>query len=177
VKYSYIKPRKKSFFTKEFQLVFVFFSVSFIMLTSVYLFLIFKDERFSTRIQEAKELQERINNNVKKMQEDTDKILKVKMFSENIFTANSVMKDSLTNLFDLIPNRITLSKAKLLENGLILYGITPNEDVYNFMLAAPLKSIFNRSYSSFFPAQNGWLRFVSTNYIDEVKEEKLDEEE
>jgi hypothetical protein len=145
------------------------------MLTSVYFFLIFKDERFSAKIQEAKVLQKKINNNVKKMQEHTDKILKVKMFSENIFTANSVMKDSIINLFDLVPNRITLSKAKLLENGLILYGITPNEDIYNFMLAAPLKSIFNRSYSSFFPAQNGWLRFVSTNYVDEIKEEKQDE--
>ena len=175
MKYSYIKPQRKSFFTRDFQLVFTFFSVSFIMLTSVYFFLVFKDERFSAKIQEAKELQERINNNVKKMQEHTDKILKVKMFSENIFTANSVMKDSIINLFDLVPNRITLSKAKLLENGLILYGITPNEDIYNFMLAAPLKSIFNRSYSSFFPAQNGWLRFVSTNYVDEIKEEKQDE--
>jgi len=175
VKYSYIKPQRKSFFTRDFQLVFTFFSVSFIMLTSVYFFLVFKDERFSAKIQEAKELQERINNNVKKMQEHTDKILKVKMFSENIFTANSIMKDSIINLFDLVPNRITLSKAKLLENGLILYGITPNEDIYNFMLAAPLKSIFNRSYSSFFPAQNGWLRFVSTNYVDEIKEEKQDE--
>ena len=175
MKYSYIKPQRKSFFTRDFQLVFAFFSVSFFMLTSVYFFLIFKDERFSAKIQEAKELQERININVKKMQEHTDKILKVKMFSENIFTANSIMKDSIINLFDLVPNRITLSKAKLLENGLILYGITPNEDVYNFMLAAPLKSIFNRSYSSFFPAQNGWLRFVSTNYVDEIKEEKQDE--
>ena len=175
MKYSYIKPQRKSFFTRDFQLVFVFFSVSFFMLTSVYFFLIFKDERFSARIQEAKESQERINNNVKKMQEHTDKILKVKIFSENIFTANSIMKDSIINLFDLVPNRITLSKAKLLENGLVLYGITPNEDIYNFMLAAPLKSIFNRSYSSFFPAQNGWLRFVSTNYVDEIKEEKLDE--
>ena len=175
MKYSYIKPQRKSFFTRDFQLVFAFFSVSFFMLISVYFFLIFKDERFSAKIQEAKELQERINNNVKKMQEHTDKILKVKIFSENIFTANSVMKDSIINLFDLVPNRITLSKAKLLENGLILYGITPNEDIYNFMLAAPLKSIFNRSYSSFFPAQNGWLRFVSTNYVDEIKEEKQDE--
>ena len=84
MKYSYIKPQRKSFFTRDFQLVFAFFSVSFFMLTSVYFFLIFKDERFSTRIQEAEVLQERINNNVKKMQEHTDKILKVKIFSENI---------------------------------------------------------------------------------------------
>ena len=82
--------------------------------------------------------------------------------------------DGYYNLFDLVPNRITLSEAKIMENALILYGITPNKDVYNFMLQAPLRSIFHRTYSSFYPAENGWLRFVSTNYID--KEELIDEE-
>ena len=84
-------------------------------------------------------------------------------------------------MFDLVPSRITLSEAKLLENGLILYGITPNKDVYNFMLQAPLRSIFHKTYSSFYPAQNGWLRFVSTNYADKEDEliikEEIDEDE
>jgi hypothetical protein len=96
------------------------------------------------------------------------------LLSEKIFTKNSVLKESINNLFDLVPNRITLSEAKIMENALILYGITPNKDVYNFMLQAPLRSIFHRTYSSFYPAENGWLRFVSTNYID--KEELIDEE-
>jgi hypothetical protein len=147
------------------------------MLTSVYFFLVFKDYRFITRIKIAKQLEKKINTNIINMQDKTQAIMKKGMFSENVFTSNSIMKDSIINLFDLVPNSITLKKAKLLENGLILYGITPNEDVYNFMLAAPLKSIFNRSYSSFFPVQNGWLSFVSTNYVDEKKEEMLDEEE
>jgi hypothetical protein len=139
------------------------------------MFLIFKNERFNKITKEAKILEESINTNVKEMQEQTKILIKKRMFSENIFTENNVMKDSIVNLFDLVPNRITLSKVKLLEKGLILHGITPNEDVYNFMLGAPLKSIFNRSYSSFYPSKNGWLRFVSTNYIDEIKEEKQDE--
>ena len=78
-------------------------------------------------------------------------------------------------MFDLVPQRITLSEAKLLENGLVLYGITPNKDIYNFMLQAPLRSIFHRTYSSFYPAENGWSRFMSTNYID--KEEVIPKEE
>jgi len=64
-----------------------------------------------------------------------------------------------------VPQRITLSEAKLLKKGLILYGITPNKDVYNFMLEAPLRSIFQETYSSFYPTEKGWLRFVSTNYM------------
>ena len=38
------------------------------------------------------------------------------------------------------------------------------------MLYAPLHAIFHRTYSSFYPAQNGWLHFVSTNYIDDEEE-------
>jgi hypothetical protein len=98
-----------------------------------------------------------------------------KMLSETIYTKNIVLKDSISNLFDLIPLRITLSKAQLLKNGLILYGITPNKDIYNFMLQAPLRSIFHKTYSSFYPAKNGWYRFVSTNYINEDEELAIDE--
>ena len=87
------------------------------------------------------------------------------------------LKDSIKNLFDLVPQRITLSEAKLLHNGLILYGITPNKDVYNFMLNAPLRSIFHKTYSSFYPAKGGWLRFVSTNYIDDETDEILNRKE
>jgi hypothetical protein len=54
-----------------------------------------------------------------------------------------------------------------MQNALILNGVTPNKDVYNFMLQAPLRSIFHKTYSSFYPAQNGWLNFVSTNYLEE----------
>jgi len=170
MKYSYISAKNKSVITKEFKLLFTFFGVTFFMLFMTYMFLIYKDYSFdqdSIYISNAKiELRKKI----KDMQSDIAFVEKQNLFSEGVFTNNSVLKDSITNLFDLVPNRITLSQAKLLENGLILYGITPNEDVYNFMLAAPLRSIFHRSYSSFYPAQNGWLKFVSTNYIDKEDE-------
>ncbi len=171
MKYSYITPRKKSFFTKDFQLMFTFFNVTFLMLFITYIFLLFRSYQFDSRAQEIVLTKTETSQSIEKMELYTDKVTKEYLFAENIFTANSVLKDSITNLFDLVPNRITLSQAKLLENGLILYGITPNEDVYNFMLAAPLRSVFNRTYSSFYPAQNGWLRFVSTNYTDKEKEE------
>jgi len=94
-------------------------------------------------------------------------IEKQNLLSQSVFTKNSVLKDSIKNLFDLVPGRITLSEANIMEDGLTLYGITPSKDVYNFMLQAPLRSIFHRTYSSFYPVENGWYRFVSTNYIDE----------
>ncbi|MEA1893392.1 MAG: hypothetical protein U9N33_11890 [Campylobacterota bacterium] len=167
MKYSYIKARKKSPISSELQLLFSFFSITILMLLLTYLFLIFKDYRFS---QESKEILlkiEQLNKDSNKMKEQITFIEKEIALNEKITTTNTVLKDSIANLFDLVPQRITLSQATLLENGLILYGITPNKDLYNFMLQAPLRSIFQKTYSSFYPAENGWLNFVSTNYVDE----------
>lgn len=167
MQYSYIKPRPKTIFTKDMQLLFTFFSVTLFMLFSTYSFLLFRDHRFKQDLAEISVQKEQLRANIAKMDHQITTIEKQNLFSEKIFTKNSVLKDSINNLFDLIPSRVTLSEAKIMQNGLILYGITPNKDVYNFMLQAPLRSIFHRTYSSFYPAQNGWLKFVSTNYIDE----------
>ena len=167
MKYSYIKPRTKTALTKDIQLLFTFFSVTIGMLFLTYMFLLFKEYRFEQNradvLQEERDLRLSIEN----MKTKITLIEKQNILSERVFTQNSVLKDSIHNLFDLVPGRITLSQAKILEDGLILYGITPNKDVYNFMLQAPLRSIFHRTYSSFYPIENGWYRFVSTNYIDE----------
>jgi hypothetical protein len=171
---SYIKPRKKSAITQEILLMFTFFGVTLFMLIATYLFLVFKDYSFSRDIEAIAQEIQILDKNLKVMKSDIAFIEKQKQFSQTVYTQNSVLKDSISNLFDLVPQRITLSEAKLLKNGLVLYGITPNKDVYNFMLQAPLRSIFHRTYSSFYPAENGWLRFVSTNYTDD--EEGLDSE-
>ena len=167
MKYSYITPRKKSAFTTEIQLLILFFSITLGMLFITYLFLLFKDYSFVEDMNDMALTQSELSVEVSKMKEQIKFIEKENLLAQKIYTQNTVLKDSITNLFDLVPQRITLSEAKLLENGLILYGMTPNKDVYNFMLQAPLRSIFHRTYSSFHPADNGWLRFVSTNYIDE----------
>ena len=178
MKYSYIKPRKKRIFSPELQLVFIFFSITLFMLFATYMFLVYKDYKF---VQDRADIfQERVDLNISltKMKEQITFIEKESELSERIYTNNMVLKDSISNLFDLVPQRITLSEASLLKNGLVLYGITPNKDIYNFMLQAPLRSIFHRTYSSFYPEKNGWLRFVSTNYIedDELDEEQSDED-
>lgn len=167
MRYSYIKPRKKTVFTKDIQLIFTFFGVTLFMLFSTYAFLLFKDYRFMHEMQDITKQKIQLRTDITKMNVQITVIEKQSLFAEKIFTKNSVLKESINNLFDLVPSRITLSEAKIMQDGLILYGVTPNKDVYNFMLQAPLRSIFHRTYSSFYPAKNGWLRFVSTNYIDE----------
>ena len=165
--YSYIQPRRKTIFTEEMQLLATFFSITLMMLFFTYGFLLYKDYSFSSQKQEKLAKEKSVQAHIKKLEQEIKKVEEEKALSEKIYTKNTVLKDSISNLFDLVPVRITLSRAELLKNGLILYGITPNKDVYNFMLQAPLRSIFHRTYSSFYPVQNGWLHFVSTNYMDE----------
>ena len=177
MKYSYIEPRKKTPFTQEVQLVVAFFSITIIMLFSTYLFLLYKDYNFQKDQNQILAKQVELKKSITNMKQKIEFINKQEALGEQIYTQNSVLKDSIANLFDLVPQRITLSEAKLLKNGLILYGITPNKDVYNFMLQAPLRSIFQETYSSFYPTKNGWLRFVSTNYMKEDHSEGVDTNE
>lgn len=171
---SYIRPRKKSAVTPEALLMLAFFGITLLMLMFTYVFLAYKDYSFDKETQAVYDQRVLLEKNIVIMKNEISSIGKQRQFAQTIYTQNSVLKDSIANLFDLVPQRITLSEAKLLKNGLILYGITPNKDVYNFMLQAPLRSIFHRTYSSFYPQENGWLHFVSTNYID--KEEELSSE-
>ena len=167
MKYSYIKPRKKTALSKDMQLLFTFFGVTLSMLFLTYLFLLFRDYRFDQNHAEVLQKEKSLHASIESMKAKITLIENQNILSERVFTKNTVLKDSIHNLFDLVPGRITLSEAQIMENGLVLYGVTPNKDIYNFMLHAPLRSIFHRTYSSFYPLENGWFRFVSTNYIDE----------
>jgi hypothetical protein len=175
MKYSYVKPRKKSPFTTDVQLVALFFSISFFMLFVTYAFLFYKNYSFTKEKKELVLQQRQLVDDIKTMEQKINYIKKQEALAQKVHTQNMVLKDSIENLFDLVPQRITLSRAQLLKNGLILHGITPNKDIYNFMLQAPLRSIFQKSYTSFYPAQNGWLMFVSKNYTVN-EDEELDSE-
>jgi hypothetical protein len=146
------------------------------MLLLTYLFLAYKDYDFKQEHIHIKKTSHDLNVSLHQMNSDIKFIEKQVAISKKIFTQNTILKDSITNMFDLVPQRISLSEAKLLKNGLILYGITPNKDVYNFMLQAPLRSIFHHTYSSFYPADNGWLYFVSKNYVEEDEDTNTEEE-
>jgi len=171
VKYSYIQPQRKTPVTPELKLLLTFFSITIFMLLSTYIFLIFKDYSFIQTQKDITQKKAQLDTTLKDMQNQIQHIDAQHLLAQKIYTQNSVLKDSISNLFDLVPERITLSEAQLLKNGLILYGTTPNKDVYNFMLQAPLRSIFHKTYTSFYPLSNGWYNFVSTNYMD--KEEDI----
>lgn len=169
MKHSFITPRRKRLVSGELRLVLFFFTVTIAMLVGTYLFLGYKTYDFVNERQSVAQDKASLNDSISHMEEDIKVIESEAKIVEQVTTDNTVMKESIRNLFDLVPEDITLTSAELEEKSLILYGITPNKDTYEYMLHAPLRSIFNRTYTSFYPTENGWYRFVSSNYLEEEK--------
>jgi hypothetical protein len=165
--YSFIQARRKHLISQEMWLVIFFFGMTLLMLVATYLFLLYKSHNYITSIDNSKNEIVELKEVIEDLKIKVLFIQKEHHFAQEVYTENLVLQESVKNLLDLVPDRITLSKAELLHNALILHGITPTKDLYQFMLHAPLRSIFNRTYSSFYPMQNGWYSFVSTNYLDE----------
>ncbi len=166
MRYSFIKPRKKSIISPEFKLLFFFFTVTIGMLLMSYSYLKVKTMMYESSIEERLAKGETLRSNIVSMHEEIAFIEVQRRHAEGIYTSNTVLKESIHNLFDLVPEKITLSQALLKENELELYGVTPSKEVYEFLLLAPLRSIFHRSYTSYYAMPNGWYSFVSKNYLD-----------
>lgn len=144
-------------------------------MVSTFIYLQIKLYLFDSDIKDAAIEMVRLEDATKKMQTQVDFIKKEAIQAKDIHTNNQLLSDSIKNLFDIVPDKITLSKALLDKNSLILYGKTPSKEVYQFMLLAPLRSIFDRSYTSFYQLENGWYNFESTNYIDIPEQEMSNE--
>jgi hypothetical protein len=167
VKYSFSTPRPKRVISGEIGLALFFFMISIVMVMIAYGFLAYKTHQFNEQhkafgqnIDQQEHLKRETERRITIIESEVKK-------SEQIATNNTVMKESIRNLFDLVPDTITLTRAILDKDSLVLYGETPNKEAYEFMLQAPLKSIFHRTYTSFYPIENGWYNFVSTNYLEE----------
>lgn len=175
MKHSFITPQRKRVISGELRLVLFFFTVTIAMVVGTYLFLEYKTYHFDNGRKEIVRKSIELERSIEAMDEEIKIIETEAKIVEQISTDNTVMKESIKNLFDLVPEDITLTRAELEEKSLILYGITPNKDTYEYMLHAPLRSIFNRTYTSFYPAENGWYRFVSSNYLDEETVKEVEE--
>jgi hypothetical protein len=167
LKYSLITPRPKKVISGELQLALFFFMVSIAMVVGTYVFLSYKTYEFKSQHANIGKRIENLNEKTRILEKNIENIEVAVRAHEDITTNNIVMKESIRNLFDLVPDKITLTRAELGAKSLVLSGITPSKETYEFLLQAPLRSIFHRTYTSYYPAQNGWYRFTSTNYLDD----------
>lgn len=167
MKYSLITPRRKKVISGEIQLALFFFMVSIIMVVGTYGFVSYKTYEFKSQHASLGKRIETLNEKTHIVEKNIDNIEAAIRVHEGVTTDNIVMKESIRNLFDLVPDQITLTRAELGDKSLILSGITPSKETYESLLQAPLRSIFHRTYTSYYPAQNGWYSFTSTNYLDD----------
>lgn len=167
MKYSLITPRRKKVISGEIQLAVFFFMVSIAMVVGTYAFLSYKTYEFKSQHASIGNRIENLNEKTHILEKNIENIEAAVRLDEGITTNNSVMKESIRNLFDLVPDKITLTRAELGDKSLVLSGITPSKETYESLLQAPLRSIFHRTYTSYYPAKNGWYNFTSTNYLDD----------
>jgi hypothetical protein len=144
-------------------IIFIVLMSAFMMIFNAYL--VYDISSFKSGMIDLTKERETLEGKIDMDDEAIGLILRQKALSEEIFSNNTLLKDSMKNLFDLVPDQITLKKVEMERNSLILYGVSPTQDTFNFLLAAPLKSIFHTSNTTFYLTKEGWYNFVSVNKI------------
>ena len=95
-----------------------------------------------------------IKEHIKNLSEQQDEI-------ESILATNQALKRSLQNIYDIVPDTVTLDFVKLDKNSLEIRGQTPSKEAFTLLMEAPLKSIFTKTKTTFYQLPNGWLNFTS----------------
>ncbi|WP_169754136.1 hypothetical protein [Campylobacter curvus] len=164
--FSFVTPEPRPLLSIFSKLWILLISFVFAMLLVINFFIVYKNYSISQNTQKLAIEQEHLNQRSTQTDELTARLSTQIDAAMDIYTSNSILKQSLHNLFDLVPDSITLEEVFMDKNSLIIRGITPTKDVFNQLLASPLRSIFTTSNTSFYQTKNGWYGFISTNKID-----------
>ncbi|MBE0491379.1 MAG: hypothetical protein IBX44_03895 [Sulfurospirillum sp.] len=165
MRYSFIAPQKKSLFSM-FTKVWLIFIASVVIVLMVFgLFLFIRSTQFKKDATLLDMQRIALEQEIQTVDHRIEFILKQKTLAEEIYANNLMLKESIKNLFDLVPDQITLSKVMMDKTSLTIYGTTPTKESYKFLLEVPLRSIFQESDTVFYLSDKGWYNFVSTNKI------------
>lgn len=164
--FSFIKPQRRPVLSMFSKLWMVLISVVFLILLAVNFIMVYKNHAMVQNIQILATQQENLSTQTAQVEELEAKLKVQIAAATDLYTSNAILKKSLQNLFDLVPNSITVEEVVMEKSSLVIRGITPSKDVFNQLLASPLRSIFTTSNTSFFRTDNGWFGFISTNKID-----------
>ena len=163
--YSFSTPRKKNFFKEDTKLWLIFLMAITFLFSAFSLFIWLQSYSYTKNIAFYNKEIKKFDKEIKSIQIKKEFILKQKSVFSEIDLSNSMLKDSVKNLLDLIPDPITLNKIVINKNSLEIYGITPTKEVYNVLLLPPLKSIFTSTTTNFYMMDNGWYKFYSKNEL------------
>ncbi|MGM0533372.1 MAG: hypothetical protein ACQERK_02635 [Campylobacterota bacterium] len=164
---SFTKPAKRGFLDLESKILIGFAAVISLIIIAFSIFLSVQALSKSSSAQTMREEIKTMREEIKSYSNEIEQIKKLSSKADEVHTTNQLLQESIRNLFDLIPDQITLNRSVMEKDKLILYGVTPSKEVYNFILLSPLKSIFHENKTTFYSLENGWYRFVSVNVLHE----------
>jgi len=169
--YSYKTPRKKRFFSRDSILWMSFVSIISFALLVFGLYLFYKSSLYQGDLQEVESSNEVLSKSVIEYEKELKILTMQKILVDEVKKSNTLLKSSIKNLFDLVPDHIVLTKVVMHKDLLDLEGTTPTKDTYRLLLEPPLKSIFNSSKVNFrFDGFIGKYVFKSINSMGEEKE-------
>ncbi|WP_086255840.1 hypothetical protein [Campylobacter vicugnae] len=174
--YSFIKPKIKplfSIFTKIWLWAMIILSILSIF------WAIFLGAKIYIVNSNSQDLQAQYDEKLKaidSIKEQTKITLIKRDMTLDIYNKNVILNKSLMNLFNLVPDGVTLNSVYLDNELLKIKGVTPTKDHFKLLFEAPLKSIFAVSNTTFYQLPNGWYNFVSINKIDATQMENLTDE-
>lgn len=174
--YSFIKPKIKplfSIFTKIWLWAMIILSILSIF------WAIFLSAKIYIVNSNSQDLQAQYDEKLKaidSIKEQTKITLIKRDMTLDIYNKNAILNKSLMNLFNLVPDGVTLNSVYLDNELLKIKGVTPTKDHFKLLFEAPLKSIFAVSNTTFYQLPNGWYNFVSINKIDATQMENLTDE-
>ncbi|MCL9820898.1 hypothetical protein NCR96_03965 [Helicobacter sp. 14348-15] len=168
--YSFVSPNKKTLLKKVSRIWWGYIFLTLFIFVGFVVTLKIQGYFMEIKTAEALQAQQTALDEIKKFQEIRDQEAQRVQFGKFITNQNAMLKESVENLFDLIPEQITLNKVQMEQYQLVLYGATPSKQIYTFLLEVPLRSIFHQSRADFYLLPNGWYNFVSVSKLN--KEEQ-----
>lgn len=170
MKYSFKKGRSKSLFKKDTKFWIAFLVVSVGVLISLQIALSMKLSGVIEDIKTTRLEKEALVKKTNMVRADFADLKDQIAYANRITSSNTLLKDSMKNLFEIVPDKIILTKIEMTPSVLTIFGTTPSRDIFNLQFAPALKSIFTKSETSFIRGENGNSRFISINYIEQKDE-------
>lgn len=167
MKYSLTSARTKQIIKDDTKLWILFVALVFALFVGFKIFTIIHISLINSNIESNKITRADFETKTKELNEKIEFILSEAKLVSEIDGRNRVIKDSLINIFDLVPDQIYLTELNITAKSLVIKGYTPSKEVFNYLLKPPLESIFETTETSFYPQGNGWLLFNSVSKSNE----------
>ncbi len=160
---SFIKPRKKKLLDDLSTLWIIFIVLISLGLIVFGVYINYKSSFYIKMLETSTKENTNLSKKVNNLKNDIQICNMQKELLDEVKKSNLTLKKSVKNLFDLVPDQITLTNVIMEKNSLELKGYSASKESYTLLLEPPLKSIFDESRVNFSSNSKGYYQFVSKN--------------